>query len=302
MGIFIISPFDKGGRLYAPSRRLRSLTLPEHEPMAFHSHWLWSHHELEDDDGTARRPRIHTFTVGAGRPSDLDVPAVQAHLFGTQHAELLARTRAVTRRLDAAAEAALGREWLASWWRGLPKAAQSRHLVEHNQIVWIYNCIRAFGMYEFGKARYNSFEKNGEKWDDKLTPEENIDKMGRIGWGFVPGLPLKPRVDYDEDLPAVPAENRARVAEALAFVYNWCRDPHIGEPLKPANPAAEFARRNFSVSAQMLRLPALAEEDLLEPLGEEDEDAVEPPTAWTTSYDMRPWPDYPDRPQRNIDK
>ncbi|GKY91371.1 hypothetical protein MPSEU_000109300 [Mayamaea pseudoterrestris] len=297
MGIFVISPFDKGGRLYAPSRQLRSLTLPEHEPMSFQSHWLWSHHELHDNV-----PQIHTYTVGAGRPSDLDNPAVQAYLHGTQSAEMLKKTKAVMQRLDQAREQALGKIWPETWWKGLPKASESKYFVEHNQIVWIYNSIKAFGMYEFGKARYNSFEKNGEKWDDKLSPDENIDKMGRSGWGFVPGLPLRPGVDYEEDWKNVPAENLARVKEAHAFVYKYCRDPNIGKP-EPKNAVAAFLRKNFSVSSQLFRLPSMSEDDKKKAAAAKaDEEALVIPVAWKTSYDMRPWPDYPDQPQRNIEE
>ena len=35
MGVFIISPYDKGGRLYAPSHLSRELMLPEMEPMQY---------------------------------------------------------------------------------------------------------------------------------------------------------------------------------------------------------------------------------------------------------------------------
>lgn len=33
--VFIISPYDKGGRLYAPSHLSRELMLPEMEPMEY---------------------------------------------------------------------------------------------------------------------------------------------------------------------------------------------------------------------------------------------------------------------------
>ena len=296
MGIFVISPYDKGGRLYAPSRKLRSLTLPEHEPMAFNSHWIWSHHDIHES-----AVQLHTFTVGAGRPSDLDNPAVQAHLYASQKEAMVAKTKLVTQRLETNKKTVLGKAWEENWWKGLPKASESKYLIEHNQIVWIYNCIKAFGMYEFGKARYNSFEKNGQKWDDKLSPEENIDKLGRNGWGFVPGLPIMdPTMDYSDDLVNVPPENLEMVKEAHAFVYKWCRDPEIGRPQK-RNSVRDFMRRNFSVSAQMMKLPSMRElESALDDSDEMDPSENMLPNEWKTAYDMRPWPDYPDRPQRNI--
>jgi hypothetical protein len=311
MGIFVISPFDKGGRLYAPSKRLLSLTLPDSEPMTYMSHWVWNHHLLggEDggDDGEEPRPQLHTYTVGAGRPSDLDQPIVAAHLHATRPAETLQRVRAVSRRLREAEERALGREWARTWWVGLPKNTGSRTFVEHNQIVWIYNCIVAYGMYEFGRARYKSFETNGDKWDWSLTPDENIDKIGRGMWGFVPGLPLDPSADYSEDLRDVPPENLERVVAAIAFVYKWCHtDKDKAEEEERAALTLRRIRRNFSVSTQLLRMSAsfLEAADRRDGGGDGDGEAAaaragadedEQPKDWDTAYDMRPWPDFPDR-------
>jgi len=262
IGRFIISPFDKGGRLYAPSKKLCSLTLPEMEPMTFKSLWLWNHHRIYQE-----LPQLHTYTVGAARPADLDQPAFAAYLHATKPDEILNKTTNVTKRLDDAKEKALGKEWVANWWKGLPKATGSKYQVEHNQIVWIYNLISSFGLFEFGKARYHSFENNEAKWDETKSLEENIANIGKNGWGFVPGTcgnarndgfglrhfcfscfagssfcdaqthlltfsfipsphllgrPLKPDTDYSEDLANVPPENKKRVLEAEGFVYQWC--------------------------------------------------------------------------------
>ena len=59
MGVFIISPTDKGGRLYAPSEKLRKLTAPL-SPMAFND--LWCLTNLD----------VHTLSLGAAVPSDFD--------------------------------------------------------------------------------------------------------------------------------------------------------------------------------------------------------------------------------------
>lgn len=291
MGIFVISPFDKGGRLYAPSRRLRSLTLPEMEPMTFKSWWIWNHHRLQGD-----LPALHTYTVGAARPADLDQPAVAAHLHATQPDQVLDKLVAVRDRLEAVKIEKLGREWVETWWNGLPKAKSSAYLVEHNQVVWIYNSIVAFGMYEFGKARYNSFEKNGSKWEPNKSAEENIDKnIGRNAWGFVPGLPLNSNIDYTEDLKNVPRENFERVKEAEAFVYRFCRDRTQPEENGIKDRLVKKFRRNFSVSSQLFRVPNLTFEE-----GDnEKDDKPAIPKDWETAYDMRPWPDYPDQPSRS---
>jgi predicted aldo/keto reductase-like oxidoreductase len=67
MGIFIISALDKGGRPYAPSKKLQSMTLPDLKPISYGALWLW-HHERHNQDHTP----IHTIVCGAARPSDLD--------------------------------------------------------------------------------------------------------------------------------------------------------------------------------------------------------------------------------------
>ena len=302
MGAFIISPFDKGGRLYAPAKKLRSLTLPDMEPMEFMCQWIWNHHKLGED-----LPQLHTFTLGAARPSDLDQAAVAAHLFATQSDQALAKTIVVAKRLDQAKLDALGKEWLESWWKGLPKSYQCESMVEHNQIVWIYNSIKAFGLYEFGRNRYHSFENNFAKWDAKLSPEQNIaDKVGKGSWGFVPGLPLTPGMDYSEELKNVPALNKLQVKEAHDFVYKWCRKEENDEEALPLwKQRITKMRRNFSQSRQMLRVPSFLQKQMQAAADEtiKAEEAMEAggeaiETEWETSYDMRPWPDFPDQPSR----
>lgn len=323
MGCFIISPFDKGGRLYEPSRKLRSLTLPDMEPMAFMCQWIWNHHKLtatSDSDG----PPLHTFTLGAGRSSDLDQAVAAAHWFATQPDQCLTQTKAIVERLDRARIEALGRDWVETWWKGLPKSHQVKSLVEHNQIVWIYNNIKAFGLYEFGKARYGSFESNFAKWDPKLPPDQNIEKVGRDGWGFVPGLPLTPGEHYEDELQDVPPENKWRVVEAQEFVIRWCskeqKTPEDDEKTSQWKERVERMRRSFSSSTQGFRIPRIpsitlpnvqmpnflqkrsSENDLPEinktkqSLLVSAKDQV--PWEWHSSYDMRPWPDYPDQASR----
>ena len=307
IGRFIISPFDKGGRLYAPSQKLCSLTLPDMEPMTFQSWWVWNHHRLystisnnnnnkQDDPST---PHMHTYTVGAARPSDLDQPMMAAYLHATQPDVVIPKLKAVTTRLDTARETALGKEWLTSWYKGLPKNTESKHLIEHNQMVWIYNCIKAYGMYEFGKARYNTFEKNNAKWDETKSDEENINVVGKNGWGFVPGRPLKRvqgMVDYTkDDLVNVPESNKKRIVEAEEFVYHWCRD----RSLDPMGTDSEKKRDGFirRTVTNALKGGATATTTTDEVTNEPLESI---PEEWETAYDLRTWPDFPDQPSRGL--
>ena len=181
LGVFIISAFDKGGMLYAPSKKLRSLTLPDLEPIAFGSHFLWQHQRFDADGAD-----IHTISCGAARPSDLDQPAVGAHMHALKPSEMEERVDAIRKRIRAAEEAALGADWVRSWFQGLPNFLGSESATHHGNIVWLYNLINSFGMLEFAKARYASMENNSQKWDESLSNEENIKKpwpsLGMDSW------------------------------------------------------------------------------------------------------------------------
>ncbi len=59
MGVFIISPNDKGGKLYAPSEKLRKLCEP-YSPMIF------------NDLFCLLRPEVHTLSLGVANPEDFD--------------------------------------------------------------------------------------------------------------------------------------------------------------------------------------------------------------------------------------
>jgi len=264
MGVFIISPFDKGGCLFIPSRKFRKLTLPELEPMTFESQRIWNHHHLFPGQ------HIHTYTAGAARPSDLDQPAVAAYWHATQNAQVVEKVQRVSARLLKVREEALGKEWADTWWKGVPKAAQNKHHVEHNQVVWQYNCLLAFGLYHFAKARYHSFENNKKNWKDDKTDDENINSL-QPGWGYVPGLPLKPDVDYSDDFVNVPEANKARVVEAEKFVYEWlATKTTVQEDPKDEHDAYKKAK--------------LEEKEI--------------PKDWQDAYDMRTWRDFPDRERR----
>jgi uncharacterized protein len=273
MGVFVISPYDKGGAVYAPSKKLLSLTLPEMEPMAFGSAWLWNHKNL-DEKGAA----IHTIVCGAARPSDLDLPTVTAHLQGTQPETMLLKVKKVRERLEKAKQEALGKEWVETCYDGILKSNQSKYCVEHNQIIWMYNVIKAFGLLEFAKNRYGSLENNLAKWDKSLPNDENINK-NLVVWGYVPGLPNEEGIDYSNDFAGVPEANMKRVLEAEQFVRYWCSKKNYEKKEEKQEGAEDNVEEGEVTGGSGLHVPV-------------------PPKVWETAYDMRPWPDFPDRKQR----
>lgn len=149
MGVFIISPNDKGGKLYEPSEKLADLCRPLH-PMAFNDIW------------TLSQPGVHTLSCGAARPEDFDVHMDAVALLEDADAAQAA-IAPVEARLDAALQAAFGREWLDGWHRGLPRWQDTPGEVNIYEILRLRNFARGLDMVEYGKMRYNLLG-NGDHW------------------------------------------------------------------------------------------------------------------------------------------
>ncbi len=146
MGVFIISPANKGGMLYQPSPRLIELCAPL-SPMVFNDLFCLSHSQ------------VHTLSVGAARPSDFD-----EHL---QTLELLDRADEVLppilERLEQAAIARLGEDWVKTWYVGLPKPEETPGGLNLQTILWLRNLAIAYDMTDYGQMRYNLLG-NGSHW------------------------------------------------------------------------------------------------------------------------------------------
>ncbi|NER84238.1 MAG: aldo/keto reductase [Leptolyngbya sp. SIO1D8] len=146
MGVFIISPTDKGGHLYNPPQKLVDLCAPL-SPMVFNDLFCLSH------------PQVHTLSLGAARPSDFDehlkvVPLLdQAQTFLSP----------ILEQLEQAAVEALGRDWLRTWKVGLPHPEQTPGNINIPVILWLHNLLEAFDMQEYAEARYNLLG-NGGHW------------------------------------------------------------------------------------------------------------------------------------------
>ena len=215
MGVFIISPYDKGGRLYAPSNLLRDLTLPDFEPIEYASMWLWHHGRLHED-----KSQPHTIVCGAARPSDLDQGIIAA--LNSQSPEAIKSIDAVASRLKRAMTKSLGDDFAKTWHVGLPNFSDAVQGTQMGNIVWLHNLIKSFGMLDFARDRYGTLTRNLAKWDYSKSKDESIQSIGP-GWGWMPGTAFDPARDYSKDLTNVPAENLQEVQEAMAFVHRWCQ-------------------------------------------------------------------------------
>jgi predicted aldo/keto reductase-like oxidoreductase len=148
MGVFIISPCDKGGKLYDPPETLVELCSPLH-PMVFNDCWC------------LLRGEVHTLSIGAARPSDFD-----AHIEAIQrmdHSETVELVARIDRRLHQRAAEVLGADWWNTWRTGLPRWESTPGQVNLPMILMLWNLAKAFDMVDYGKMRYNLLG-NGGHW------------------------------------------------------------------------------------------------------------------------------------------
>ena len=155
MGILIISPFDKGGKLYEPSEQLVTACAPR-VPLQYGALWIWNHEQ------------IHTITIGAERPSDFHTHLDAAQDAGT--ADGAEYVQLVDTRLEALQNAAgFDEEWRSSWWHHLPSCFDVPGGVNVRLIVWMYTLFTSYGMLWYARARYatleNQTEKTKREWD-----------------------------------------------------------------------------------------------------------------------------------------
>lgn len=146
MGVFIISPADKGGQLYAPPPKLEQLCQPL-SPIVFNNLFCLSH------------PQVHTLSIGANKPTDFD-EHIKTLAWLDKVPEVLTPILA---RWQAEALEILGEEWFYTWDLGLPPPDATPGNINIPVILWLRNLALAYDMLEYGKMRYNLLG-NGGHW------------------------------------------------------------------------------------------------------------------------------------------
>lgn len=144
MGVFIISPSDKGGMLYKPSPKLVELCAPL-SPMVFNDLFCLSHSQ------------VHTLSIGASCPQDFTEHLETLRLL-EHSAEILPP---ILYRLEQAAIARLGEEWVKTWHVGLPHPEATPGNLNIPVILWLRNLAIAYDMMEYAKMRYNMLGSGG---------------------------------------------------------------------------------------------------------------------------------------------
>ena len=147
MGVFIISPNDKGGKLYAPPPRLREWCAPL-SPMQFNDLYCLA------------RPEVHTLSVGAARPEDFD-----DHLAGLAHYDQAAElTAPIAAKLRAEIDSAFGPEWLQGALDALPNYVDVPGEMNIQEILRLYTYAHGIDLVDWGKMRYNLLDGAGGHW------------------------------------------------------------------------------------------------------------------------------------------
>jgi predicted aldo/keto reductase-like oxidoreductase len=138
MGVFIISPNDKGGKLYEPPQKLVDLCAPL-TPMAFNDLYCLA------------RPQVHTLSCGVARPSDFD-----AHIEALKHYDNAAAVTApIENRLREGMVKSLGADWCARWWKGLPDFDEVPGEINVTEILRLWTYAKSLDLTAWGKMRYN---------------------------------------------------------------------------------------------------------------------------------------------------
>ena len=182
LGVFIISPNDKGGMLYAPPAKLSAMCAPL-TPMAFNDLYCLA------------RPQVHTLSIGAARPTDFD-----AHIAALEHYDRASEIIApIEQRLRAEIVRVHGKEWAESWDRGLPNYVDVPGEMNVQEIVRLWHFAKALDLTEWAKMRYNLMGNAGH-WFPGVNAANFDPKASRGALGDYP---------FADRLPAMLSEAHA---------------------------------------------------------------------------------------------
>jgi predicted aldo/keto reductase-like oxidoreductase len=163
MGVFIISPNDKGGQLFHAPARLRELTAPL-TPIQFNARFC------------LRTPHVHTLSFGMTEPAHCE------EMLGALPVSvpLSAADLEIQRRLDAQVDA-------VSSYDG-HELANDPSGINIPEVLRFRRMLACYDMREFGRYRYNMFQPNSEWFWGEFATEENLEKVDRSR--LPPGVPV----------------------------------------------------------------------------------------------------------------
>jgi predicted aldo/keto reductase-like oxidoreductase len=138
LGVFIISPNDKGGRLYERPAKLAEFTAPL-TPMQWNDLYCLA------------RPQVHTLSLGPSRPSDFD-----EHVQALEHYDRIPLVvRPTEAKLRAEMQRVLGADWYARWTDGLPNYLTVPDEINVAEILRLWTYAKPLGLEAWARMRYN---------------------------------------------------------------------------------------------------------------------------------------------------
>lgn len=140
LGIFIISPADKGGRLYNPSEKLKQLCEPI-SPLHLNYRFLLSN------------PQITTLSLGAANPDELIKPLEIAN----QNQPLTSQEKQIIENIESEITQKLNTELCKQCYQCLPCPED----INIPEILRLRNLAAGLDMTEYGQYRYRMLENAG---------------------------------------------------------------------------------------------------------------------------------------------
>ena len=187
MGVFIISPNDKGGKLYAPPPKLTDLCAPLH-PMQFNALYCLN------------RKEVHTLSCGAAKPGDFDCHLDALEFYDTIEPTIFP----IETKLRAALEEAHGADWCARWPEGLPHYVDVPGELNLTEILRLWTYAKGLDLVDWGKMRYNLLGQA-----DHWFPGEHVGKLDKNG--LAEAIRKSPFADR---IPEILAETHALLHDA----------------------------------------------------------------------------------------
>jgi len=146
LGVFIISPTDKGGHLHTPSRKMLEFCKPLH-PIVF------------NDLFCLRNQNVHTLSVGIAKETDFALHLEAVSLLSESEKYV----PKIINKLRQESINSLGLEWHQNWNRNLPSWEYTPGNINIPVLIWLSNLIDWLGMEGYARARYQLLG-NGSHW------------------------------------------------------------------------------------------------------------------------------------------
>jgi len=182
MGVFIISPNDKGGHLFNPPKRLSELTAPL-TPIQWNARFC------------LRLPYVHTLSFGMTEPAHFE----EMQGIFPAASPLSAQDLEIQHRLDAR----IAQDPLSAYegyeMQGDPSG------INIPEVLRFRRMLKCYDMEAFGKYRYNMFEGKGHWFVGHYATPENVAKVDESK--APPGVPVKKLLTETHDALFVPKKD-----------------------------------------------------------------------------------------------